>query len=223
MPQIADRTGQRFGRLVAVERVGKTARRQSLWRCQCDCGNTHIVETTKLANGNTKSCGCHRVDFARGLPHGQALTHGHSTRTAGKSPEYFVWQGMKDRCSRKASNSYRRYGGRGIVVCDLWKSSFEAFLADMGPRPTLQHTLDRINNDGNYEPGNCRWATPKVQARNTSSIKLISVNGEEMSISEARDKYAPDVPVATIYGRIRQLGWAPERALFAPRKGRKHP
>lgn len=217
MPKISDRTGQRFGRLVAVERVGKSSRRQSLWLCLCDCGNTTVVTTDKLANGNTKSCGCHRADFARTLPHDKKITHGHSTRRHGKSPEYFVWQGMKDRCLREKSISYKRYGGRGIAVCEKWRDSFQAFLADMGQRPSAAHTLDRINNDGNYEPGNCRWALAQEQSANSASTRLVTVRGEVLSIADARRKFAPDMPKGTLSARLAK-GWSIEEALFSPRR-----
>lgn len=216
MPRIADRTGQRFGRLVAVERVGKSAQRQSLWRCLCDCGNETVVPTDKLANGNTKSCGCHRADFARALPHDQRLNHGHSTRRFGKSPEYFVWQGMKDRCYRPKSISFPRYGGRGISVCDRWRNSFESFLADMGARPSADHSLDRIDNNGNYEPDNCRWALAAEQSANSKAIRLVTVRGETLSIADARRKFAPDLPRGTLSARISN-GWTIEDALFTPR------
>jgi hypothetical protein len=122
-------------------------------RCLCDCGIESIKYYDSIRWHKTKSCGC------LGKKIGE--THG-----LHKSSEYGSWDGMKRRCYNKAAKDYIRYGARGIIVCDRWKDSFENFFEDMGLKPTPQHSLDRINNDGNYEPSNCRWATPKEQANN---------------------------------------------------------
>lgn len=123
-----------------------------LWICTCDCGNIKTVQARNVIAGKTKSCGCIRGEPETGL----------SVRSL---PEYRAWIDMKTRCFNKKSNSYKYYGARGITVCDTWKHSFLTFYKDMGKRPDGL-TLDRINNDGNYEPNNCRWATMAVQINN---------------------------------------------------------
>ena len=212
MPKIVDRANQRFGRLIALEIHGTHPNRQTLWRCVCDCGNTIIVQTTKLANGNTKSCGCLQRDFARSLPHDQMLTHGHA-RKDGMSSEYSTWRAMKNRCNNPKNIGYASYGGRGIKVCDRWAGSFENFLADMGSKPTAKHTLDRIDNNGDYCPGNCRWVPSSVQSRNKRTTKMVTVRGQTVTQADARLLFAPNLSRGTYAARLSR-GWSIEDALF---------
>ncbi len=162
-----DLQGQRFSRLTALRPAHYDERQKKLnWECRCECGKIVYVHTNSLTSGNTKSCGCWDKEVAgtrlRGNTYG--LRHGHATRD-GFSLEYNVWQGMIQRCLNPNAPRYAEWGGRGITVCDRWRD-FAKFLEDMGPRPSLDYSLDRIDNDGPYEALNCRWATRSQQQRN---------------------------------------------------------
>lgn len=201
--KLIDLTGQRFGRLTVVSRGDQDAGGRATWNVLCDCGTRRQVAGYSLRAGLSKSCGCL-----------QALLRAEARPlTTEYAAEYSTWLQMRGRCSNPKATHFARYGGRGIRVCERW-AEFEAFLADMGPRPSASHSIDRIDNDGNYEPGNCRWATDCEQANNQSRNVRVTIEGVTKTVAE----WAATSPVsaAAIYRRI-VVGWAPERAVNGPR------
>ncbi len=185
-----------FGRLLVIGYVPEEWK----WKCRCTCGNIRLVQGHHLRNGNTKSCGCYRNEFSEI----HVTTHGKS-----KSEIYLTWTGMKDRCSNPSNPKYDRYGGRGIKVCDRWLNSFVNFSADMGKRPSGT-TLDRINNNSDYEPSNCRWATRTQQARNKNNNRYFVLNGERKALPDWCELYG--ISYTCVYARLKR-GWNIERAL----------
>ncbi|MBE3141472.1 MAG: hypothetical protein IMZ53_12930 [Thermoplasmata archaeon] len=162
--------GYRFGRLVVIKDSGKFYQNSPLWYCLCDCGNKVSVITRSLRSENTKSCGCFNTDVC--------TKHGHTWKINGKSfttREYSTWQDMKQRCNNPDYKQYKDYGGRGVTICDEWNHSFSNFLQylkdnNMFPKPK-NLSIDKINNDGNYEPGNIRWTTRLQQVHNRRCSK----------------------------------------------------
>lgn len=200
---IINEVGNSHGELVVLKRDKNDKWGNTRWVCLCSCGKKNIVRGSKLRSGNTKSCGC----FFRIIPH---KIHGMSgTKT------YKSWDAMKQRCSNKNKSGYHRYGGRGIKVCDRWMK-FENFYKDMEDKPNGL-TLDRIDNDGNYEPGNCRWATWKQQASNKlksgGNPRLISINGKTQNITAWSKEF--NISRNLVYSRLFS-GWTVKRALSTP-------
>lgn len=195
-----DLSGARFGRL-KVHSLSHRKGGKRYWNCVCDCGRTTTVPTTHLQTGNTSSCGCLAIEnySTANMRHGGRHT-----------PEYSVWGHMIRRCHRPAAVGYRNYGARGISVCPEWRNSFAAFLRDVGPRPSPKHTLDRINNDGHYEPGNVRWTTRKAQMRNTRVNLVIDYNGQSKTLVEWSESLG--VNYHTLHARVRR-GWPIDRVL----------
>jgi len=184
-----DLTGQRFGRLVAIKRVSRKP--YTLWACRCDCGNNTVVRLGHLRAGATQSCGC--------LVRETSTTHGQWG-----TPEYNAWNTMKQRCLNPNNPRWHQYGGRGITVCEQWLP-FENFIADMGQKPSPEHSLDRIDNESGYRPDNCRWATRSEQCRNSRA----SYN------SIAAKCRARGITYATVKDR-RRKGWTLRQALNTP-------
>lgn len=195
-------TGQRFGRWTVLERA-PSSDRFAYWLCRCDCGNIRVVRGVRIRLGRSRSCGCLAADKSRD----RAIVHGHS-----KSRAYASWRNMIARCEDPNHNSYADYGGRGIEICDNWKS-FEKFYADMGDPPEGK-TLERIDNNGSYCPENCTWASKKQQARNKRSNRMITLDNETRCLAEWCDLYGIDPDL--VWGRLRR-GWDAKKALTLPK------
>lgn len=203
-PRAKNLKGCRFGRLVAISPLPPLSTADGCrWRCICDCGNFCIIKARLLTYKNgTRSCGCIVADLNRSKPKHRPSTnikHGHSSRSV--SPEYVCWSSMIQRCTNPKHASYKNYGERGIHVCQRWLESFEAFLADMGERPTARHSIDRIDNNLGYEPANCRWATLSEQASNRRGSIKLNVFGRPASVKEVAERYG--IPERTLYRWIK--------------------
>lgn len=204
--------GRTFVRLTVVERAG-THRQKSTWRVRCECGNERVVPGAALVSGNTKSCGCLQRDRASMVSRTPGLA-----RPAKSYPEYTVWCAMVQRCTNCKDDAFINYGGRGIKVCDRWRNSFADFLADMGERPSAAHSIERLNNDGHYEPNNVLWATVVRQANNKRSNVRVAYLGRTQTVAEWCRELG--LRPFTVYNRLNHCGWSPERALTTPCLGR---
>lgn len=197
-PNFIDLTGKRFGRLVVVDRAG-TVNRKATWNCKCDCGNVLVVHTTHLKSGNTKSCGCLRLDSntAKNTTHGMRNTR-----------IYYVWCAMKKRCTNKKDPQFNLYGGRGIKVCREWMAfeGFYSWAVSSGYRSGL--TIDRIDVNGDYCPENCRWATTEEQNNNKQNSVYFTYGGETNTLGQwAKIKKIPYRKIWNAYqcGNIENL------------------
>jgi len=191
MPKFINLSGKKFGRLTVLSLVDLNKPYPCKhWECLCECGKRVIVNGGDLKSGHTKSCGCLSIEKVKK----RLFKHGQSNKRAGRTPEYEAWSNMRRRCYEKTKVSRKNYFERGIVVCNGWvgKDGFIKFYTDMGKRPSCEHSIDRINNDGNYSCGNCdeciknkwdfncRWATNEQQSRNRTDNVWVEHNGEKM-------------------------------------------
>lgn len=212
--------GERFFRLKFVGMTGRLdADGRRVAEFSCDCGADVVAPVGRVRQGKPKSCGCFRAD---------------ETRKRGKSnlglrrrlvplgmrvdehPDYWIWQGLRQRCNNPKAPDFGNYGGRGIRVCPAWENSFDSFRAGMGPRPSLSHSIDRINNDGDYEPGNCRWASMSEQANNKRTNTVLEHNGRRQNVSQWATETG--INVTTILARLAR-GWPVEKTLTRPLRG----
>lgn len=198
------KAGERHGRLTAIQFLRISRSRSRVWLWLCDCGNEVEILAGSVRKGHTKSCGCLRreVSSTKGKTHGKKWT-----------PEYAIWNMMIQRCTNPNVKGFRHYGGRGIEVCERWLS-FANFYDDMGQRPPKM-TIDRIDNDGNYEPGNCRWATRAEQARNMRRNINVTYQGQKMCLMDAAGLANVDARLA--FARHKR-GWPDETLFIAPQK-----
>jgi hypothetical protein len=212
-PKFIDRTGMIFGKIRVVEfaewHIKPSGAREAKWKCVCECGIVKNMPATSLRPGVIESCGCLRIEAARAA----RTTHG--ATTGGKRiPEYTAWCGMIARTTNQKTRSFPDYGGRGVQVCDRWNNSFDAFLSDMGGKPSPAHSIDRIDNEGNYEPSNCRWADLKTQANNKRNNIILTCNGKTLPISDW--VIITGLKYSTIRSRIETYGWSAKKALTTP-------
>jgi hypothetical protein len=184
--------GRTFGRLTVEAAAGRNKTGESVWACICSCGESCTVRRYRLTSGETQSCGCLQRERTRAA----RTTHGH-TKGGLATPEYISWSGLRRRCLDLNDPDY---GGRGITVCERWLTSFENFLADMGPRPAREYSIERKNNDGSYCKDNCIWATREQQQANTRQNRLVMVDGKPVPAKIAARKYG--IPYTTVLHRL---------------------
>jgi hypothetical protein len=212
MPPLIDLIGREFGRLKVIKRTCNDKFGHSMWLCVCSCGKEKIIVNYSLINGTTKSCGCWNIEKTVR----RSIKHGHK-RIEKVSKIYRAWESMIKRCTNYNDNGYKNYGSRGITVCQRWRK-FSNFLEDMGEPPTSKHSIDRIDNDGNYCAQNCRWATRKERNRNTRNNHLILFNNKEQCLAEWAEETG--ISSATILWRLSN-GWSVERSLITPVRKKK--
>lgn len=193
--QQKDRIGLRYGKIVVIGKIHIRGLGTG-WECQCDCGNKTYAAGFNLETGNTQSCGCYHAE--------RLCTHGKT-----KSRVYVIWKGMRRRCEKPQALEFKNYGGRGISVCERWKR-FENFLADMG-EPEEGLTIERINNDGNYEPSNCKWASYADQLNNRRNNRFVDAYGKRQTLSQWSKELK--IPLSTIRNRLDRARLSPEESL----------
>lgn len=199
-----------FGEITIISYAGRIrhgTQMKTMWNGQCSCGKKRIFFGDNLVRGHTTNCGC--VIDAK-VKIGLRFRHGHAIHDK-ISSEYWTWQGIKKRCCDPDEPGYKNYGARGISVYPAWLESFDNFYADMGPKPSPKHSIDRIDNNGNYDPENCRWATQKQQARNMRANRMITYRNETRCLAEWSEMTG--ISADCISQRIDKLGWPVEKAL----------
>ena len=204
--EVTDIRGQRFTRWLVIGGSPSRLNGKTMWLCRCDCGAEKLVYHRYLIGGNSKSCGC----LAREMTSKRNFKHG-LTNTR----EHEIWGGIKKRCYNPNCERYKDYGGRGIIMSDDWHCNFMSFYRDMGKSPSATHSIDRINNEGNYEKGNCRWATSEEQSCHTRRTHLLTFKGKTMSIFQWAKDPMCIVNIHTLKSRI-ERGWNAEDSLTRP-------
>ena len=204
--------GKKFGKLTAVANGKRN--NGKYYVCKCDCGNIKEIYGGSLINGSTKSCGCLWEETNR------EWIENHTKYTNKQKDIYEIWTGMKQRCYNPRAFGYEYYGGKGVGVCKRWKDSFDNFYKDMGPRPSNKHSIDRIDNNTDYSPNNCRWANSKEQSRNKESNVILELNGERKTLTD----WAKELNIKrhTLYSRKRR-GLSDKEILTAVHREKKYP
>lgn len=199
--------GKRFGRWTVLSRSQRSTKNMSAyWNCVCDCGTKRAVPSEGLRSGRSQSCGCRHKEIV-----GRNSTRHGDARTL----TYVTWQAIKARCYSPCQPRYPQYGGRGITMCDRWRNDYSAFLQDMGLRPSGAYSIDRIDTNGNYEPGNCRWATRREQARNKRDTRFVEYRGIIMRLIDVYEQFGSEIKYCTFAARLAH-GWPIEVALKTP-------
>lgn len=221
MPKnLKDITGRRIGRLTALRPAGSDENGRYLWLCRCECGTEKALPVQSLApGGNTKSCGCLRAENNRKRPVRPStnVKHGESSYGKGaRTPEYNSWLAMRQRCLDERHSTYANYGAKGIRVCDRWANSFEAFLEDMGRKPSKGATIDRIDVCGHYEPSNCRWASMTQQQNNKTNNRFAVVNNVRRTAAETAHQFG--IPERTIHNWLNKTAPAMDISAFVDKR-----
>lgn len=199
--------GSRYGRWVvrsASDPMFYGGYPHSRWQCACDCGTIKIVKENSLKNGKSTSCGCLTIERTKDV---------HTKHGRSRSPEYRIWTAMIQRCHNPRNSRFKDYGGRGIIVCQEWRESFDAFFEHMGMKPSSRHSIDRIKNDKPYGPRNCKWSLPHTQMTNRRNSFYVDVEGQQIALSDLAQSH--HIPANTLRGRLVK-GWPLDRALNEP-------
>jgi hypothetical protein len=194
----------KINRLTIIGFAGRTTNKtiRYYWLCECECGNEKVILDYNITKGHTKSCGCLHNSPTHCFTHKMTQT-----------PEYSAWKGIKRRCYNQKFKHYNNYGGRGILVCDRWLECFENFYEDMGDRPSKEYSIERRDNDGNYCPENCYWATKKEQSNNKRSNRFIEFNNERLTVDQFSEKY--QINNWIVRKRLNK-GWDIQKIIYTP-------